>query len=126
MLRVLEVIWIYDTSIDPSKMKMVVCICPCDNLFYRINSENEYPIGVPIPKDPNHSFLQWDSYLQCGKDVIELDDYVIQKALAANGGRPIGRISAVHVPEICAAIQVQLTVNKATKQMIKNALGCPT
>lgn len=124
-LRPLDVIWFYDTDVDPAKWKRVVCICPLDGLFYRINSNDDFPIGVLIPRDPHHvCFLKWDSYIECGKYPIELDDYQIQKALDANGGTPIGRVNSAHAPQICAAVQLQSTIPKVTKNLIFSALGC--
>ena len=125
LLRALDVIKVYDKSIDPANWKRVVCICPSEGLFYRINSYDDYPIGVFLPMEPHHSaFLKWDSYIECGKYPIELDDYTIEKALDSNNGRVLGCINIIHAPEICAAVQLQKTISNDVKALIKSALGC--
>lgn len=124
-LQPLDVIKIYDRSIDPANWKRVVCICPSEGLFYRINSYDDYPIGVLLPREPNHShFLKWDSYIECGKYPLELDDYTIEKALESNGGNVLGRVSQIHASDICAAVQLQNTISKDVKDLIRAALGC--
>ncbi len=125
MLSPLDVIKIYDQSIDPANWKRVVCICPSEGLFYRINSYDDYPIGVPIPKDPNHSsFLRWDSFIECGKYPLDLDDFTINEALKANGGKPLGRVDRSHAQAICAAVQLQATISKDVKNLIWASLKC--
>jgi hypothetical protein len=124
-LQALDVIMIFDRSINPANWKRVVCICPNEGLFYRINSYDDYPIGVFLPKDPNHTaFLRWDSYIECGKYPLELDDYTISKALEANKGQVLGRVNSIHAPEIYAAVQLQKTISRDIKALIKSALGC--
>ena len=124
-VRALEVIWFYDTEISPANWKRVVCICPEEGLFYRINSEDNNPIGVFLPKDPNHSsFLRWDSYLECGKYPLELDEYDVNKSLEQSNGVSLGKIDSLHAAQIYAAVQLQSTIDKELKRLIKLALGC--
>jgi hypothetical protein len=121
----LDVIWIWDTSIDPANWKRAVCICPDDGLFYRINSYDDYPIGVFIPQQPNHSdFLKWDSYIECGKYPLELDDYQVDESLKRSNNAPLGKVSAIHAQDICDAVKLQSTISKEVKRLIHAALGC--
>lgn len=122
MLSVLDVIIIHDVETRPPKTKMVVCICPEEGLFYRINSYDDYPIGVAISKDPYHNFLKWDSFIECGKYPIELDDFSVQSSLQRSGGKPIGRIHQQHAEEIGRAVLSQPTISKDLKKVILNAL----
>ncbi len=125
LLKSLDVILIWDVNIDPANWKRVVCICPKENLFYRINSYDDYPIGVFIPKDPNHAnFLKWDSYIECGKYPIELDDFQIEQALNSNNGKKLGSVNRIHAQAICDAVQLQQTIAKDVKVLIHAALGC--
>jgi hypothetical protein len=120
MLNALDVIWVDDDYVNPAKKKMWVCICSEDNLFYRINSHNDFPIGVLLPKEPHHSdFLIHDSYLECGRNPLELDDFSIQKSLDSNNGKPTGRIHNSYAKEIFDAIQLQPTISKELKQIIR-------
>ena len=75
--------------------------------------------------EPNHrSFLKWDSFIECGKYPLELDDYQIGKALADNKGNVLGKVDKVHAPEIYAAVQLQKTIANDIKELIRVALGC--
>jgi hypothetical protein len=124
-LRALDVIWFYDKDIDPTGWKRVVCICPNEGLFYRINSYDDYPIGVPIPMEPHHTaFLKWDSFIECGKYPLELDDYTVQQALDRSSGQPLGRVYSTHAQQICDAVQLQSTISKDVKNLTRQALGC--
>lgn len=87
---------------------MIVCICPEDGLFYRINSHDDRPLGVLVPREPNHiTFLKWDSFVECGKYPLEIDDARIQMALSANKGNVLGHIHKCHAQEIYQAVQLQ-------------------
>ena len=123
MLQPLDVIKIFDRAIEPPNWKMVVCICPREGLFYRINSYDDFPIGVPILKDPDHRFLKWDSFIECGRYAIELDDHQIGEALKQSGGKPVGRIARSYAQEIVGAVQLQPTISREVKRLIAAALG---
>ncbi|MCI5047672.1 MAG: hypothetical protein MRY59_09225 [Aquisalinus sp.] len=103
MLKLLDVIWVHDGTIDPPKLKMVVAISIQEALFLRINSKPNFRPNVKLPKEPDHSFLEHDSYLNCGT-VLELDDYIISESLRRNGEQPYGYISPGLIPEIKEAI----------------------
>ncbi|WP_306252624.1 hypothetical protein [Parvularcula sp. IMCC14364] len=103
MLELLDVIWVHDGTIDPPKLKMVVAISIREGLFLRINSKPNFRPTVKLPKEPDHSFLEHDSYLNCGT-VLELDDYIISESLRRNGEQPYGYVSPDLIPEIKDAI----------------------
>jgi hypothetical protein len=63
MVRALEVIWIFDTEIDPANWKMAVCVAPRFGLFFRINSQDHWKPAVEI-READHPFLKWDSYIE--------------------------------------------------------------
>ena len=123
MISALDVIWIKDNDIDPPASKMVVCLCPKMLLFFRINTYNEYPIPVAIPKEPNHKFFKWDSYIECSEQPIELDEYTVSESIRKSGGKPLGKISPKHTKEICSVVQLRKTIAKELKSAIFSALG---
>ncbi len=118
----LDVIIITDKEIKPPGPKMVVCICPKYGMFYRINSYPDYPIAVLIQQLPNHTFLKWDSFIECSKSPIELDDAIINSAIERTKG-PIGKIAQRHAAEILGAVQLQSTIAPEIKAQVKSALG---
>jgi hypothetical protein len=83
MLNPLEVIWIYDNLIEPPHPKMVACVHPAEGLFYRINSRPFLKPCVPLVKNPDHPWLDHDSFLHI--DPLMLDDYIVGEALKRNG-----------------------------------------
>ncbi len=89
MLQALDVIWIFDNLIEPPHPKMVVCVNPNDGIFYRINSRPFLRPFVPPPKEPDHSWLDHDSFLHI--DPLMLDDYIINEAIKRGG--VIGKVS---------------------------------
>ncbi|MCB8877338.1 hypothetical protein [Acidisoma silvae] len=74
----LEVIWILDDFIKPPGPKMMVCVAPADGIFFRINSEDKWPVGVPVTSRAN-AFLHHDSFVECGGP-LEFDDYVVDQS----------------------------------------------
>lgn len=119
LLATLDVIIIPDDTITPPAPKMVVCIHPENGCFYRVNSKSHWRPCILLPKEPDHGFLDHDSYLQCG-DPLELDDYVIEEAITRYG--VIGKISAVHCEEIVACLDQALYLSDDDKAAIRRAL----
>ncbi|RJF89076.1 hypothetical protein D3874_20595 [Oleomonas cavernae] len=109
MVRALEVIWIYDEKIDPANWKMAICVEPSLGIYLRINSDGWRDGSIPILQADYPSFLKHDSFIECGQP-FELDDYVIEHGLAAQG--------------ICDAIQKSSTIRRGDKAAIYKALGC--
>ena len=62
LVRLMEVVWIHDDFIKPPGPKMVVCVEPTLGLFYRINTQDKWQIGVLLEQASN-SFLDHDSYI---------------------------------------------------------------
>lgn len=120
MLRPLEVVWIDDQTITPPGPKMVVCIHPENGWYYRINSKSHWRPAVKLVRIPDHMFLKWDSYLECG-DPLELDDYIIEQSLRRSG--VIGSVSKVCCKEIGTALAAARTLKDIDKQAIREALG---
>jgi len=96
MLEAPDVVIFYDTLIAQPHPKMVACVEPSEGWFYRINSRPFLRPCVPLVRDPDHLFLEHDSYLQC--QVLFSDDYLIEKCLRHRG--MIGRISPALKKEI--------------------------
>lgn len=118
MVRVLEVIWIYDTQIDPQHWKMAVCVAPRFGLFFRINSNDHWKPAVAI-READHPFLQWDSYIECGVP-LDLDDSLIEASLTERG--VVGRIDRRVVAGILHAIDTNDLIAAGDKRNIRNAL----
>ncbi len=89
MLDPLDVIWIFDSLIEPPHPKMVVCVNPVGGIFYRINSKPFWKPCILLEKLPHHPWLDHDSYLHI--DPLMLDDYIVSEALKRDGN--IGRFS---------------------------------
>ncbi|WHA41973.1 hypothetical protein [Agrobacterium larrymoorei] len=83
MLKALEVIWIYDNLIEPPHPKMVVCVQPDEGLFYRINSRPFLKPCIPLVRDPDHPWLDHDSFLHI--DPLMLDDFIVKHAVERGG-----------------------------------------
>lgn len=83
MINPLDVILIFDNLIDPPHPKMVACVEPNEGFFYRINSRNFLRPNVALIRDPDHMWLDHDSFLHI--DILMLDDFVVQSALDKHG-----------------------------------------
>lgn len=96
----LEVTWIADSEIEPPGPKMVVCVEPRLGFYFRVNSHDNWEPCIPIIREPDHTFLKWDSFIEC--TILELDDYIINQALKKKG--IIGRISRTLCAPLIAAL----------------------
>lgn len=97
-LAPLQVIVIHDETLRDPKPKMVACVHPDEGWFYRINSRPFLRPYVALRRDPDHLWLEHDSFLHC--EILMLDDYVVEESLKRHGGI-IGEISPVLKREIC-------------------------
>lgn len=113
-LKPLEVIIIADETIRPPGPKLIVCIHPKNGWFYRINTKPWRP-AVLITKEPHNTFLDHNSYLECG-DPLELDDYIIQEAIDR-----YGVIGTLHV-EVCDGIKKYLAVANTLSKLDKDEI----
>jgi hypothetical protein len=111
VLNALEVIWIHDECISPPGPKMVVCVEATNGYFFRINSRGHRQPAVPLLQQDHSSFLNWDSFLECG-GFLELDDYVVDQS------RVIGQISQKLIPDILSALNDADEISAQDKQSI--------
>jgi hypothetical protein len=91
MVAALEVIVIHDETLRDPKPKLVSCVHPAEGWFYRINSRPFLRPNVSLTRDPDHPWLDHDSYLHC--EILMLDDYLVEESLRRHGG-VIGAVSA--------------------------------
>jgi hypothetical protein len=99
-MKALEVIWIDDDIIRPPGPKMVVCVEPHLNFFFRINSNDNWQPCIPIARQPDHMFLKWDSFIQCS--ILVFDDYIVDQSLRRKG--IIGSVSTSLCSELLMAL----------------------
>ena len=95
---------------------MVVCVEASLGFFFRINSRPNWQKSLPLKKVPDHTFLDHDSYLECG-DPLELDDYVVDESLSRSG--IIGVISKEIVPEILKVVDTAARISPKDKAAIR-------
>ena len=119
MINALEVIWIFDKAIHPSKWKMAACIQPDCLLFFRINSSDRWKPALQIDREPNHKFLDHDSFLEC-ETPFELTEYEVEQALDGRG--IIGKIHPNLAPSIYALVRGNIAISEEDKKAIGLAL----
>lgn len=120
LVSTLDVIWISDETITPPHPKMVVCIEPDLGLFYRFNSRDHWKPCVFVAREPDHGFLDHDSYIECG-DPLELDDYIVSESLKRRG--VIGSVSHELCPQILEHLNVAKYLRQSDKDAIRSAMG---
>lgn len=118
-LQPLDVIVVYDDFIKPPGPKLWVCIEPTSGFFLRINSK-PWPTPILVRKHPNHSFLDHDSYVECGEFLVA-DDYVIDESVRRHG--ILGRFDRATGQAIYAIIATTPTIVQKDKELIRVALG---
>lgn len=91
LLAALQVIVIHDETLRDPKPKIVACVHPDEGWFYRINSRRFMRPNVALKRDPDHLWLDHDSFLHC--EILMLDDYLVEESLRRHGGI-IGDISS--------------------------------
>ncbi len=106
---------------------MWVCVSRRRLWFLRINSEPITPPDVLLRK-AEHPFLDHDSYMGCGGDLIEIFEAELHAFMAeqredARRGI-IGRIARNVRQEICAGIAASPRLSEAQKEVILAELGC--
>ena len=84
VIKALEVIWIFDKAIHPKKWKMAVCIQPDCLLFFRINSSDRWKPALGLEREPHHTFLAHDSFIECNLP-FKLTEYEVEQSLKARG-----------------------------------------
>lgn len=103
-LRGWYVIWPEDRLTYPPSWKLWVCVEPTQLWFLRINSRAYRSTCVPIPRALHDGFLDHDSWLGCGGNLIALDEGALGMALARQGRSSRRGIVGVVHPSVRAAI----------------------
>ena len=116
MIKALEVIWIFDKAIHPNKWKMAACIQPDCLLFFRINSSDRWKPAIALEREPHHTFLAHDSFLECNLP-FELTEYEVEQALKTKGA-----VGSIH-HSLASAIYAQVSHNAAISRDDCNAIG---
>ena len=126
-LRPWDVIFPFDRLARPGKFKMWMCVSKEQLSFLRISSEPYKPCCTPIGAD-RHAFLERDSFVGCGGDLITpveadlLDAMVRQNVVERQG--IVGRIHAEDRAAICAALRTSEYRAPAQLAVILPELGC--
>jgi hypothetical protein len=119
ILRPLEIIKIFDETIEPPHPKMVACIEGKLGFFFRVNSRPNFQHSLKLPKEPLHKFLEHDSYLECGCP-LELDDYLIEESVRLKG--IVGQVHESLIPEIMKIVAAERLLTEADKKAIEEFL----
>lgn len=119
MLSALEVIAIFDGTLRDPKPKIVASIHPEEGWFYRINSRPHLRPWVHLVRDPDHLWLDHDSYLHC--EILMLDDYVVDESIARHG--VLGSISPTLKREILKWTFQARYISAADREKICRALA---
>lgn len=83
MISPLDTIVIFDGTLREPKPKIVTSIHPEEGWFYRINSRPFFRPYVKLAREPDHMWLDHDSYLHC--EILMLDDYVVEESIRRHG-----------------------------------------
>lgn len=121
-----DAIFPFDNRANPNKHKRWICVSRTDLLFLRINTARYDECCVALPA-ASHPFLDYDSFLGCGGDLItvveaELEVLLSMQRDAAKQGR-IGAIDAVLRPAVCAGIAASRRLSPVQKVKIAAELG---
>jgi hypothetical protein len=98
------VIWPHDALTYPPSWKLWVCVEPTQLWFLRISSRAYRSTCVPIPHALHNGFLDKDSWLGCGGDLIALDEETLALALARQAQSSRRGIVGVIDPSVRKAI----------------------
>ena len=117
-----DVVFPKDTFTYPPKFKMWVCVSREHFWFLRINSEPITPPDVLLRK-VDHPFLDHDSYMGCGGDLIvvfsEEDLCAFLEEQRDNSRRGVvGRIAKAARRDVCAGIAASPRLSEAQKDVI--------
>ena len=99
---------------------MFGCAEPDCLFFFRINSLDHWEPAVKIEKEPHHSFLKYDSYIECNLPQ-EITDYELEQSLKSPRGI-IGRVHGSLAPLIYAAVKANEAISGEDKKAIGLAL----
>ena len=120
-LRVWDVVFPKDTFTYPPKFKLWVCVSRENLWFLRINSEPITPPDVLLRK-VDHPFLDHDSYMGCGGDLIAIAESELCLVLEDQSEKSrrgiIGCIVERVRSDICAGIAASPRLSEAQKDVI--------
>ncbi len=114
-----EIILVFDENTRPPKPKLVVCVCPNEGMFFRINTHNHWPDSVLIDEKSHPGALEHDSYVSCSGP-MELDDTVIDEAIRRHG--VLGRVAPAVMAEVCKACNSSRQISARDKKAISDAI----
>lgn len=117
--RVGDVIVIWDGTIRPPAPKMVICVSAEFGYYFRINTKPHWLGSIPLPKAPDHQFLDHDSYVECAS-ILELDDFVIDESIREKG--VVGRISTAMRRQIAEKVSGIALISADDKEILAKAL----
>jgi hypothetical protein len=140
-LAPLDVLWAFDReaidrrTAERGKWKLLVVMASGpgaeDLILFRINTAPATRRGpragsVLIAREPNHPFLDHDSYLFCGGPPVVLSDAQLRQAMAGQAiparRGVVGRIHSSLVPAIRTAVEASQELTEATRALILAAL----
>ena len=106
---------------------MWVCVSRENFWFLRINSKPYTGLDVLLRK-AEHPFLDHDSYMGCGGDLVEIFEVDLRASLAKQQEEArrgiIGCIAHEVRREICEGIAASPRLSEAKKEVILAELGC--
>lgn len=108
----------YDGSIRPPKMKMLICLDYGAGWFLRVNTSNRFrpAVAIDVARNP---WLDHDSHVEC--TVLEFDEYTIDDALRSRG--PIGRLHGDHFAAILKELLHLPYIRQPDKERLALLLG---
>lgn len=122
-----SVVWPYDPWAKPPKPKLWVSVAPARGWFLRINSE-ERPGSVAL-EPADHPFLERRSWLCCRGELIEVDEFELERLLERQGNPNrrgvIGSITPSVRPAVLHEIEAASTLSAEQKETILAALRGP-
>lgn len=120
LLRPLQIIKIFDETIEPPHPKMVACVECSLGFFFRINSRANWQVSLPLIKENLHPFLEHDSFLECGCP-LELDDFIVEESIRLKG--VVGSVHISLVPDILKVVAQERLLTRSDKAAIATFLS---
>jgi hypothetical protein len=92
------------------------CIQPDCLLFFRINSSDRWKPALGLEREPHHTFLAHNSFIECNLP-FELTEYEVEQSLKARGV-----VGTIH-HSLAPAIYAQVRQNAAISAEDRKAIG---
>ena len=119
MLRIGEVIEIFDPRTDPRKRKWHLCVCNARWLFLRINTSPLWTPNHHMTEERN-AFLDHDSYVEL-RQLFHFSPRVVTAA-CRQANNPIGRMSRSEAELLARTVRRVPTLTEEQKDLIWNNL----